>query len=604
MKIIKKISEYLDAQQKDLHKNFPSSHWLSNQKHVEQLLMMTTYYRRNLHRFAEDYFGLSLHLYQKIMLYLMGISNFIVIIASRAAAKSFVIAIYSCCIAVLYPNSQIVLTSGTRGQSRLLVQKKIQGELMPNSGNLRREIKYVKDHQNEVVVQFRNGSSIFTVTCSKNARGNRATGVVGEEAREIDKGIYDTVVSPFQIVRQVPFMKKHPYEGDRQFQEEPTEIFISSSTEENHWLYKTACSARDGMLKGNGSFFVAFDYSICLRHGIRTRRQMIRERAKMDSVTFAIEYENAVLRENSNAFFPYDLVKQNCVLTRAFYPRVDDDVVNHSKNKYAITKQPGEVRIISADIAAINRDGNDNSAFTCIRMFPDSVIIDDTHTRKEFRLQVPYLEAFRGTTAQEQAIRIRQLFEDFDADYIVIDARSFGLAVCDELMRVLYDPDRGVEYAPFTCMNDEAIASRINNPAAEARIYCVAASARSNDQMVVNLKQTMIERRLDMLVTKDEAEDFINKIAPAYKSGDPDIQMFFEKPYLETLLLRKELIDLTYSKAENTGLIKIKEPANGTKDRFSSLEYGCWFASQLALDMTNSENDVKIEDAQICVSAI
>lgn len=601
---VSSVKDYMDDQQKKLHTKFNSSHWLSAPGHVEQLLMMNTYYRKNLHRFAEEYFGLDLYLYQKIILYLMGISTFIVIIASRAAAKSYIIAIYSCCIAVLYPNSQITLTSGTRGQSRLLVQKKIQGELMPASGNLRREVKFVKDHQNEVVVQFRNGSSIFTVTCNKNARGNRATRVVGEEAREIDKNIFDTVVSPFQIVRQAPYMKIAPYEGDKQFQEEPTEIFISSSTEEGHWLYKTACSARDGMLRGNGSFFVALDYSICLRHGIRTRKQMIRERGKMDSVTFAIEYENAVLRENSNAFFPYELVKQNCVLTRAFYPRNHDDVINHVKNKYAITKQPGEIRVIGADIAAIDRDGNDNSAFTCVRMFPDSVIVDATHTRKEYRLQLPYLEAYRGATARDQARRIRQLYEDFDADYIVIDARSFGLAVCDELMRVLYDAERCLEYRPLTCMNDQAVASRINNPAAEPRIYCVTASARSNDQMVINLKQTMVEKRLDMLTTKDEAQEYIEKLAPSYTTGDADAQLFFEKPYLETLLLRKELIDLTYTKAENTGLIRIKEPANGTKDRFSSLEYACWFASQLALDMSNDEQEVPLDHARICVSSL
>ena len=164
----------------------------------------------------------------------MGISNFIVIIASRAAAKSFVIAIFACCKAVLYPGSQIVLTSGTRGQSKLIVTKKIVGELMPRSPNLRREIIGWKDNQSEVIVNFRNGSSISTVTCSANARGNRCTVGVGEEAREIDKQIMDTVISPFQVVRQAPFMMLKEYKDDPQFKEEPTEILISSSMEESH----------------------------------------------------------------------------------------------------------------------------------------------------------------------------------------------------------------------------------------------------------------------------------------------------------------------------------------------------------------------------------
>lgn len=320
------------------------------------------------------YFGLQLHLYQAIILYLMGISNFIVIIAARAAAKSFVIAIYACFRAVLYPNSSILPTSGTRGQSKLIVTKKIQTELMDRSPNLRREILKVTDNSNEVIVKFRNDSTIFTVTCNKNARGNRCTVDVGEEAREIDKTIMDKIISPFQYVRQAPFMMLADYAGDLQFQEEPTEILISSSVEESHWLYQSAVTARDGMFKGDGSFFVAFDHSITLKHGIRTRRQLQRELKKYDPITWMVEYENLVLRSNSKAYFTYDLLKENQTLLRAFYPRKNSDVLSRSKNKYAIPKQPGELRIISCDIAAIDRSINDNSCFSCLRLFEERTI--------------------------------------------------------------------------------------------------------------------------------------------------------------------------------------------------------------------------------------
>ena len=599
------IKELMDDRQKMLSTMFTSTHWLSNQKHVEQFLMVNTFYRRNLHRFARDYFNLHLYWYQMIILYLMGISNFIVIIASRAAAKSFVIAIYACCKAVLYPGSQVVLTSGTRGQSKLIVTKKIQGELMERSANLRREIVTVKDNQNEVVVKFRNGSTIATVTCSKNARGNRSTVNVGEEAREIDKSIMDTVISPFQVVRQVPFMTFKEYRNNELFKEEPTEIYISSSMEESHWLYKTAIEARDGMFKDNGSFFVAFDYSITLKHGIRTRKQLVRERRKIDPLTFKVEYENAVLRTNSNAFFQYDLIKDNCVLKRAFYPRRNEDVIARQKNKYGIAKQQGEVRIISCDIAAIDRNGNDNSAYCCLRLFPEVVEYDQSHQSKEFRIQAPYIEGFRGVEARRQAIRIRQLFEDFEADYIVLDARSFGTGVYDSLARVLYDDERGVEYAPFKCMNDDAFANRIQNPNAESRIYCIAASGKLNNDMVINLKSYFTNHKLDLLVSKDEGVEEITRNIPEYtKYDDAERQLYFEKPYLETMLLRKELLDLTYEKMPNTGLIKIHEPTDGVKDRFSCLEMGVWFALQLSLDMLGEEEETNLNAPVFCVSAL
>ena len=47
----------MDKQQKELSKRFGNTHWLSSPKHVEQFLMVNTFYRRNLNRFARDYFG-------------------------------------------------------------------------------------------------------------------------------------------------------------------------------------------------------------------------------------------------------------------------------------------------------------------------------------------------------------------------------------------------------------------------------------------------------------------------------------------------------------------------------------------------------------------
>lgn len=599
-----KIKDKMDKNQQKLHTKFTQGHWLSNPKNVEQFLMINTFYRRNLHRFARDYFGLKLHWYQSIILYLMGISNFVVIVASRAAAKSFVIAIYACCKAVLYPNSEIVLTSGTRGQSKLIVTKKIQGQLMNWSANLRREIDTVKDNQNEVVVKFKNGSSIATVTCSKNARGNRSTVNVGEEAREINKDIMDTVISPFQVVRQAPFMTLSDYKDNPIFKEEPTEIFISSSTEESHWLYKTAQTARDGMFNNDGSFFIAFDYSICLKHGIRTKKQLIREKKKIDPLTWQIEYENAVLRSNSNAYFSYELVQKNRILKKAFYPRRIEDYVSKTKNKYFIPKQEGEVRIVSADIASIDRKGNDNSAFTCLRMFPEK-FKDGNFTRTEFRIQAPYLEAQKGQEFRKQAIRIRQLYEDFQADYIVLDVRNAGSSVYDFMARVLYDDERGIEYPPFKSMNDPAFADRIYNPNAEEKIFCISASSKLNNDMVVNLKSLFLENKLDLLIPAEEGIEEIKRHIPEYnKFNDEQNRYFFEKPYLETMLLNKELIDLTYEKLPSTGLIRIHEPATGVKDRFSSIEMGCWFALQLSRDLFSEEENIDLNLTPLCVSAL
>ena len=581
----KSIKEALDKNQSNLYKNFSQSSWLSSENNVNQFFLWNTFFRRNPHTFVSIYLKVKLHWYQSILLFLMFKCRFIVIIAARASAKSFLIAVYAVCKAILYPNSQIVLTSGTRGQSRLIVTEKIQGFLLEKSFNLKREIAKISTNQNEVKVVFKNGSTIETVTCSDNALGHRSTVNVGEEAKTIDKSILDKVIKPFRIMRQSAFLMLDDYKDDPQFQENPTEILISSSIEESHWLYKQAKIAMDGMLSDTGAFFIAMDYAITLKHNIRSREQMCDDRKGMDGITWLVEYENAVLRSNTNAYFTYDLIKENQTLKRAFYPKKQEDARSKSKNKDNIQKQPGEIRVVACDVAFVNRDANDNSVFSCLRLFEESVECND-RVQKEYRVQVPYLEADKGGELKKQAIRIRQLFEDFDADYIVLDLRNAGVGIYDLLARVLYDDERDVEYSPLKAMNDDAYANRIINSSAQPLIYVVTASSKLNSEMAINLRSMFTEHKIELLVPKDDGIEEIVKYIPDYK-GDADSynKYFYEKPYLETMFLINELINLEYEKGENTGLIRIREQSGMMKDRYSSLTMGCYFVSQLERDL-------------------
>lgn len=105
------IDDDADDRQLELYKQFPASHFLNNPVNCTHFLMWNTFFRRNYHRFAIDYLGLRLYEYQALALYEMGINNMIVIVACRAAAKSFLIALYACIRCILYPNTKILLSS-------------------------------------------------------------------------------------------------------------------------------------------------------------------------------------------------------------------------------------------------------------------------------------------------------------------------------------------------------------------------------------------------------------------------------------------------------------------------------------------------------------
>lgn len=432
-----RIKKSLDPSQSELYKRFPADSFLGNERNVTNFIAWITFFRRNLHRFAMDYLGIKLHLYQIIMLFLMGINNFIVVIASRASAKSFVIALYACCRCILYPNSKIVLSSSTKGQSKLLVSEKIQKELMSMSPALRKEILRIKDNQNEVFVEFRNHSTITVVPASENGRGYRSNVIVREEFRQIKKSIEDSILSPFQIIRQTPYMMDQTYSDIRELQEDSVDIYISSSWYDNgdneddkNWMWKIVDQAYSNMLKGKNSVMLAFDEAIAIKHKIKTMRYFQTEKKKQDPITWELEFMNSRVKENTRAFFNLSLLQQNQTCRQPFYPRASLDVRNKRRNPYEIPKQKGEIRVVSCDMAFVSKDGNDNSVFSLIRCMPEKttykndsgeIVVDNGYHRI-----TSYMEHVHGGEIRLQAIRIRELFEDFSADYIVLDCRNAG----------------------------------------------------------------------------------------------------------------------------------------------------------------------------------
>ena len=142
-----------------------------DKKFEDKLIDWCTFYRRNIHRFAEHYLGIRLHFYQKIMLYLMNLCPQVVILCSRASAKSFITALYACCVCILYPNSKVLVSALTKKQAGLLITEKIEKELMVLSTNLKREIKKISTNQNSIEVVFHNGSSFIACVAGEQSRG-------------------------------------------------------------------------------------------------------------------------------------------------------------------------------------------------------------------------------------------------------------------------------------------------------------------------------------------------------------------------------------------------------------------------------------------------
>ena len=75
------------------------------------------------------------------------------------------------------------------------------------------------------------------------------------------------------------------------------------------------------------------------------------------------------------------------------------------------------------DVATAGGSKNDASAISLLQILPTN--------NAQYVRNLVYMETLGGGHGQDQAIRVRQLYDDFDADYVVLDTNGVGITVFD-----------------------------------------------------------------------------------------------------------------------------------------------------------------------------
>ena len=557
-----------------------SNEWQDN------IIDWITFYRRNIHRFIQHYFGVKLYWYQIIWIYFMSICENFVTIASRASAKSWLIALLAYARGVLYPSSEIVIVASSMKQAAIIFGK--MARLKDDHPNIAREVRTFSDTQNNCSCTLHNGTTIKVVACQESGRGERATFTIGEEFRIMDKKKFDSIVKPFAYARQTPYLMNPKYANIPVLIEEPRQILISSAYHKGLWWYKETMDTVKMMLNGKDSGFIAFDYLIAIKHNIKTKKAIAKDRFTMDEITFLEEYENIPWGENSNAYFKLDMFKRNRKEKRAFYP-LRKDMLDKKKNPHEIKHIDGEIRIVSVDIATRKSSKNDNTIISCIRALP---------TAKGYEREYVYIESHQGEHTGKQALRIKQIYHDFEADYIVLDLQQAGISVFEQLAVVTKDEERGIEYEAFTVFEHKSLAKSLIEELKEKTlamnakpiIYPIMAGAKDNNDIAVDFRDKLQRNMCSFLVDDNSAEDFLNKHNKEFKNTtDVNLNNWYLKPYIETQLLVNESVNLEYS--FSSGFVKLETVGSARKDRYTSCSYGNYFISLLEIELLKENQD-------------
>ncbi len=560
-------------QRRSLNKNMENAS--KSERLMEGVGLWTSFYRLFPHLFVRDYLGITLKVFQMILLYMMNSMTYLMYLASRGQGKTFLTSIYICVRAILYPGTKIIIAAGNIKQSIEVIEK-IQ-DLMGNSPNLAREIDDLKTSPNNAGISFRNGSWVKVVASNQGARGKRANLIIVDEFRMVEKSIVDTVLRKMMSApRQPKYLEKPEY---AHLKERNKEIYLSSAWYTHHWSWQKALSFFEAMTDGKSYFLCSLPYQLPIKEGLLMREQVEDEMSEADfsPISWMMEMESLFYGESAKAFYRFADLEKNRVLTKAIYPKSFYEILKDKEFKYE-EKKKGEIRLVSCDISGMSSDKNNNDAsvYSILRLIPSK-------DGKSYEKYVVYMESFEGGHSQAQAIQIRRLYEEFDCDYIVIDSAGVGLAVYDALVTNLYDKERNVAYPAFSCVNDTEMAKRCMEEDAPKVIYSIKASAQLNNDMHVYTLDALKRGKLRLLIDENECKEVLIKYK-GYEKLPVEEQVKFIQPYVQVSLLIQEMVGLEKVDTNNN-LIKLKEPSTKRKDRYSSIGYGVYVSKLLEKDL-------------------
>ena len=230
------------------------------------------FFRENVDKFAEMYLHLRLRLFQRIVLVMMFWSTTFVWIAARGASKTFMSAVYSVIRCILYPGTKVVIACKVRSQG-INVLEKITQELVPNSPELKNEIDWRNTQINgsKAIIAFKNTSTIQVATASDSARGKRASVLLLDEYRLINKNTVDDILKKFLNWRRSPrYSELTPEERNAEYDKEKNlTLYLSSAWWKDSWAYTKCTDTLKAMVNPKRKQFIcAFPYELSIAEGL------------------------------------------------------------------------------------------------------------------------------------------------------------------------------------------------------------------------------------------------------------------------------------------------------------------------------------------------
>lgn len=577
---------------------------LTDEEKLERQIHWTTFYRRNINRYIEDRLGVKLDPDQHLMAYLVSQSMTFVGIESRGASKSFMLGLVAIAYAMLYPKSEIVLVASTIPQG-MVIYNKIRNELCGGTSKkglspllsflFQKDLIHFRtsDVALEIDLGKLNGSKITVLPPLDSSRGSRSTFTIYDEFRLLKKADVDSIFEPMAHRRQSEFLNLPEYKGNVDMMEEAKSCYISSSGWKNEWGWTLAKKTLTNMLNNSVIPEVLFaeDVYVPMAYGRMTIPQYIKLKNGMSPLTFRMEVLNECLGEAEDAYFKLEEFRANQILKNGFKRPSMVEYITHADlgNR---KKKKNEYRILCIDFAfekSVRSEANDNTVIHLLCCFWEN---------GKLVRNLEYIQTLEG--GGDPVTEIREMYYDFDVDYIVYDSRNGGDVYANEMTQSFVHPQRGIEMRGFTSAAEldlqvanpnkvKALEEKTVDPTAIKCLIPVTGSDEFNSLIWTDLKLQMQRGDIRFLVTELEFDESKVKDKKWLKLTSEE-RARIKLPFVQTSMLCEEMVNLTAT--YSGGKVKLKEPRSGFKDRAVALAYGSYVATLLENKLRRETNEI------------
>lgn len=500
----------------------------------------------------------NFYFYQRIFIRAVMRHRYVYATFPRAYSKSFLSMMVLMLRCILYPGSQLFVTTGGKEQAASITIAKIEEicKLIPALSN---QINWARGVSNKskdnVNYVFKNGSKINILAAKESSRGQRRTGGLMEECVLIDQTALNEIIIPTTNVnRLLP-------DGSRNNQEvvNKSQIYITTAGWKNSFAYdKLIQLLIRSLIQPDQVMIMGGTYETPVTEGLLDQDfvEQLKLSGTFNQDSFDRQYRSIWSGDAENAFFSSEKFDKYRILRQP-------------QNEYSGRSSKNAYYVIGVDVGRI---GCTTQAMVWkVTPQPQGVAIKS----------LVNLYTYQAEHFEQQAINIKKLYYKFKARKVAIDTNGLGIGLLDFMVKAQQTQD-GEYLPPFGIDNDqEGVYKKyfkgINDLQKDA-IFQIKANAPINTQAYSYAQTQMSSGKIKFLIDQGQAKAKMMETKTG-QNMSIDQRNDYLRPFILTTILRQQMLNLVQDN-QGVNIILKQDSRSIKKDKFSAFVYGLYFIKQ------------------------